>query len=246
MEEANNMAPAQQRGLILLFIAYLTATIVVTVYTPTWIAKPGQYAQDYTVPEMRILKEKAKKQGHIALGASLGACVVLGFALFYSQDKQSTRTHWKTLTLAFLCLGLLFGAYTPQLLTNTYLKSHATDNITAVYLLLLIVGMCLKLTTYRFTYEKLLQEYNDDNKKYELLMYLFIMFTTVIPVLLTNVWQWQCYLYDSDEASYQRNLNRWLAPLCSFLVIFMSIHTFLPIRKSVLSIKVIPLPTGFG
>ena len=246
MEKANDMAPAPQRGLLFLFIAYLTATILVTYYTPTWIAKPGQYAQDYTVPEMRILKEKAKKQGHIALGASLGACVVLGFALFYFQDKQGTRTHWKTLTLAFLCLGLLFGAYTPQLLTNTYLKSHATDNITAVYLLLLIIGMCLKLTTYRFTYEKLLQEYNNDKKKYELLMYLFIMFTTVIPVLLTNVWQWQCYLYDSDEASYQRNLNRWLAPLCSFLVIFMSIHTFLPTRKSVLSIKVIPLPAGLG
>ena len=106
----------------------------------------------------------------------------------------------------------------------------------ATYLLLLIVGMCLKLTTYRKTYEDFITTESDKRDQYAFFMFLFIILSTCIPAVLTNAWQWQCYMYDSEDASEQLKLNRWLAPLCTFLTIFMCFHAYIPAKTSVLTI----------
>ena len=214
---------------------FIAVTLAVTITLPIWLA-PGQYAEFMEDEKYRARKAEAKERGHVALAVSVVLSMAVGLGIArWNIGKDKFNTNWPSLVMAFLCLGLLFGAYVPQLVTNTYLKSRATDNIMATYLLLLIVGMCLKLTTYRKTYEDFIK-LDTERDQYAFFMFLFIIFSTCIPAVLTNAWQWQCYMYDSEDASEQLKLNRWLAPLCTFLTIFMCFHAYIPAKRSVLNI----------
>ena len=217
-------------------VVFIAVTLAVTFTLPTWLA-PGQYAEFMEDEKYRARKAEAKERGHVALAVSVVLSMAVGLGIARWQIGEAAfKENLGSLVMAFLCLGLLFGAYVPQLVTNTYVKSRATDNIMATYLLLLIVGMCLKLTTYRKTYEDFIKKTKDERDQYAFFMFLFIIFSTCIPVVLTNAWQWQCYMYDSEDASEQLKLNRWLAPLCTFLTIFMCLHVYIPAKQSVLAI----------
>ena len=216
-------------------LALLTVGLILTV--TLWTSKA---TFNLSQPVGEDARATATRKGHIAMVICIVLFVAIGLGVGLFGFKGEYKVPW---FMAFLCIGLLFAAFIPQLITNYYMRSMATNNIMAIWLLLVNTGMILKLTTYRPMYEKLLRDIHgggqgegfwkklsDSNEKikHTFFMELLIISSTCMPLVMQNIWQWQCLMYNSDESTQQRDLNRYMAPICSFAIIFMCIHAFLP------------------
>ena len=211
----------------------IAAAVLLILFVTTSETYKLRLASKRTVPaDMAEADRKSKALTQkLAIGC-VGGAAVLCLLIYIVGFKE--RRHLAKPLLGLISLGLLCAAFLPQLFSNDIYRAAATNHIMGVFLLMVVVGVLLKLTTFRLPYEVALKSGKVD----QIVIVGFLMFTACVPLVAHNVWQWQCWKYDQEIAEHQRNLNAYAAPICSVLIAFVVVHVFLPEKVSLFTPRI--------
>ena len=111
---------------------------------------------------------------------TLSVSIIIGLILYFYLPKEQKVTGFLTV----LSIGIMLGAFIPQLTQNELLKGKATDPILAVFLILTALGVILRIPGLR----QQLGVARSTNKA--LFIVLLITISNLIPLLAHNIWQW--------------------------------------------------------
>ena len=218
-------------GSILLSIAIAVLLIKYVTTDPT--VNQAMTSRRSAPLDMKAATEKSKKMANQlaawCIGVSVGLSVVI---VAYVYGKGLKLEPVSKPLVGLVSLGLLCAAFLPQLVSNRIHRAAGTNSIMAVFLLMVVVGVMLKLTTFRLPYEDALKNMEKTGHVGAVIIVAFLMFTACVPLVAHNVWQWQCWMYDEDIAHNQRAINAYAAPICSVLIAVVIIHVFLPTKYS--------------
>ena len=148
--------------------------------------------------------------------ATLSMSVVIGSILYFYLPKEQKLTGFLTV----LSIGIMLGAFIPQLTQNELLKGKATDPILAVFLILTALGVMLRIPGLR----QQLGVARSTNKA--LFVVLLITISNLIPLLAHNIWQWQGAIFDTHKAIIAKNILHISAPITSIVTISLIIWLF--------------------
>ena len=153
-----------------------------------------------------MIPDKAKILFEIA-GVSLGVSMIAA-AIAYFNLSKSDRV---PVALTILGMGLMCGAFFPQLTENAIMKSEATNNVLAVFLILTACGVLLRIPALRAQLGS-----SKTSKQGPILTYA-ITIASLIPLIAHNVWQWQGAIYDTHKAIIAKDILIVSAPITSLV-----------------------------
>ena len=148
--------------------------------------------------------------------ASLSISIIIGLILYYYLPKEQKITGFLTV----LSIGIMLGAFIPQLTQNQLLKGKATDPILAIFLILTSIGVLLRIPALR----QQLGAARATNKA--LFVVILITISNLIPLLAHNIWQWQGAIFDTHKAIIAKNILHISAPITSIVTISLIIWLF--------------------
>ncbi len=148
--------------------------------------------------------------------ASLSVSIIIGLILYYYLPKEQKVTGFLTV----LSIGIMLGAFIPQLTQNQLLKGKATDPILAIFLILTSIGVLLRIPALR----QQLGAARATNKA--LFVVILITISNLIPLLAHNIWQWQGAIFDTHKAIIAKNILHISAPITSIVTISLIIWLF--------------------
>lgn len=148
--------------------------------------------------------------------ASLSISIIIGLILYYYLPKEQKITGFLTV----LSIGIMLGAFIPQLTQNQLLKGKATDPILAIFLILTSIGVLLRIPALR----QQLGAARATNKA--LFVVVLITISNLIPLLAHNIWQWQGAIFDTHKAIIAKNILHISAPITSIVTISLIIWLF--------------------
>ena len=76
---------------------------------------------------------------------TLSVSIIIGLILYFYLPKEQKVTGFLTV----LSIGIMLGAFIPQLTQNQLLKGKATDPILAIFLILTSIGVLLRIPALR-------------------------------------------------------------------------------------------------
>ena len=147
---------------------------------------------------------------------TLSVSIIIGLILYFYLPKDQKVTGFLTV----LSIGIMLGAFIPQLIQNELLKGKATDPILAVFLILTALGVILRIPGLR----QQLGVARSTNKA--LFIVLLITISNLIPLLAHNIWQWQGAIFDTHKAIIAKDILRISAPVTSIITISLIIWLF--------------------
>lgn len=140
------------------------------------------------------------------------------FYIYAPNDQKRTGA------LTILSIGIMLGAFIPQLLQNQSLKGQATDPVLAIFLILTACGVLLRIPGLR-------QQLHIINKNKEgLLLVLLITFSNLVPLIAHTLWQWQGAIYDTHKAIIAKDILKISAPITTIIVV-ISIYWLFSVVK---------------
>ncbi len=148
--------------------------------------------------------------------ATLSISIIIGLILYYYLPKEQKVTGFLTV----LSIGIMLGAFIPQLTQNQLLKGKATDPILAIFLILTSIGVLLRIPALR----QQLGAARANNKA--LFVVILITISNLIPLLAHNIWQWQGAIFDTHKAIIAKNILHISAPITSIVTISLIIWLF--------------------
>lgn len=147
---------------------------------------------------------------------TLSVSIIIGLILYFYLPKEQKVTGFLTV----LSIGIMLGAFIPQLTQNELLKGKATDPILAVFLILTALGVILRIPGLR----QQLGVARSTNKA--LFIVLLITISNLIPLLAHNIWQWQGAIFDTHKAIIAKEILQISAPITSIISISLIIWLF--------------------
>lgn len=147
---------------------------------------------------------------------TLSISIVIGLILYYYLPKEQKVTGFLTV----LSIGIMLGAFIPQLTQNELLKGKATDPILAIFLILTSIGVLLRIPALR----QQLGVARATNKA--LFVVILITISNLIPLLAHNIWQWQGAIFDTHNAIIAKEILHISAPITSIVTISLIIWLF--------------------
>lgn len=147
---------------------------------------------------------------------TLSVSIIIGLILYFYLPKEQKVTGFLTV----LSIGIMLGAFIPQLTQNELLKGKATDPILAVFLILTALGVILRIPGLR----QQLGVARSTNKA--LFIVLLITISNLIPLLAHNIWQWQGAIFDTHKAIIAKEILQISAPVTSIITISLIIWLF--------------------
>ena len=147
---------------------------------------------------------------------TLSISIIIGLILYFYLPKEQKVTGFLTV----LSIGIMLGAFIPQLMQNELLKGKATDPILAVFLILTSLGVILRIPGLR----QQLSVARSTNKA--LFIVLLITISNLIPLLAHNIWQWQGAIFDTHKAIIAKEILQISAPITSIISISLIIWLF--------------------
>ena len=147
---------------------------------------------------------------------TLSVSIIIGLILYFYLPKEQKVTGFLTV----LSIGIMLGAFIPQLTQNELLKGKATDPILAVFLILTALGVILRIPGLR----QQLGVARSTNKA--LFIVLLITISNLIPLLAHNIWQCQGAIFDTHKAIIAKEILQISAPVTSIITISLIIWLF--------------------
>tara|TARA_A100001035_G_C27700671_1_gene462304 strand:+ start:382 stop:879 length:498 start_codon:yes stop_codon:yes gene_type:complete len=147
---------------------------------------------------------------------SLSISIVIGLILYFYLPKEQKISGFLTV----LSIGIMLGAFIPQLTQNELLKGKATDPILAIFLILTSIGVLLRIPALRLQ----LGAARATNKA--LFVVVLITISNLIPLLAHNIWQWQGAIFDTHKAIVAKEILHFSAPITSIVTISLIIWLF--------------------
>lgn len=147
---------------------------------------------------------------------TLSVSIIIGLILYFYLPKEQKVTGFLTV----LSIGIMLGAFIPQLIQNELLKGKATDPILAVFLILTALGVILRIPALR----QQLGVARSTNKA--LFIVLLITISNLIPLLAHNIWQWQGAIFDTHKAIIAKDILQISAPITSIITLSLIIWLF--------------------
>ncbi len=142
--------------------------------------------------------------------------LIIGAILYHYLPAKEKFAGFMTV----LSIGIMTGAFIPQLTQNELLKDKATDPILAVFLILTALGVILRIPGLR----QQLGVARSTNKA--LFIVLLITISNLIPLIAHNVWQWQGAIFDNHKAIIAKEILQISAPITSTISIGLIIWLF--------------------
>ena len=147
---------------------------------------------------------------------TLSVSIIIGLILYFYLPKEQKVTGFLTV----LSIGIMLGAFIPQLTQNQLLKGKATDPILAIFLILTSIGVLLRIPALR----QQLGAARATNKA--LFVVILITISNLIPLLAHNIWQWQGAIFDTHKAIIAKDILQISAPITSIITLSLIIWLF--------------------
>ena len=146
--------------------------------------------------------------------------LIFGFIFYIYAPKNQKKNGFLTI----LSIGIMLGAFIPQLLQNQNMKGEATDSVLAIFLILAALGVLLRIPGLRQ------QLYIIKKNKEGLLLVILITISNLIPLIAHCIWEWQGAIYDTHKAIISKDILRITAPITTVIVI-ISIYWLFSVVK---------------
>jgi len=133
--------------------------------------------------------------------------IILGFIFAYFAPKDQKVTGFTTI----LSIGIMIAAFSPQLYLNSVQKSHATNHVLAIFLILCALGVLLRIPGLR---QQLGNAFSTNKGTF---LVILITISNLIPLCAHLVWQWQGAIFDSKEAIIPKHILEISAPISTVI-----------------------------
>jgi hypothetical protein len=142
--------------------------------------------------------------------------VIVSLLLYNYLPKEEKVTG----SLAVVSMGITICAFLPQLMTNYLNKSHATNPVLAIFLIMAAIGVLLRIPALRQSLGIA------RGHKKGVFIALLISMVTLLPLIAHIIWQWQGAIYDTEEAIIAKDILIYSAPISTIISFLITIWLF--------------------